>query len=84
MKCKRCKRNELQEPLVMNSLSREDNSTYICNECGTEESLVDMITLTDNIDVNASNLKDVLDGLGLNFTWVRAYSMLARSMRMKK
>lgn len=37
----------LQQPLVMNSLSRRDNDTYICNNCGVLESLADMAGVSD-------------------------------------
>jgi len=35
--CPRCKKNELHPTLAMNALSRLDNETYICSNCGTEE-----------------------------------------------
>jgi predicted RNA-binding Zn-ribbon protein involved in translation (DUF1610 family) len=35
--CPRCKKNELHQILAMNALSRLDNETYICSNCGTEE-----------------------------------------------
>ena len=41
MICPRCKVNELNPILTLNSLSRRDNDTYICGECGVEESLID-------------------------------------------
>lgn len=39
--CPRCKKKTLQEEEVMNALSRRDNKTYICSECGTMEGLID-------------------------------------------
>jgi len=39
MKCPVCERNELHPDEVMNSLSRKDNTTYICDECGVKEAL---------------------------------------------
>ena len=39
--CPRCLKNELIPNMVFNSLSRRDNDTYICNECGTEEGMID-------------------------------------------
>jgi predicted RNA-binding Zn-ribbon protein involved in translation (DUF1610 family) len=40
--CSMCKRNFLQEPLVRYcSLSRKDNKTYICNDCGNIEAFGD-------------------------------------------
>jgi predicted RNA-binding Zn-ribbon protein involved in translation (DUF1610 family) len=41
MICPRCKENELHPIEVMNSLSRKDNKTYICNDCGNEEAFED-------------------------------------------
>jgi hypothetical protein len=31
----------IQDREVMNCLSRRDNKTYICNECGNEEAYID-------------------------------------------
>lgn len=42
MKCPRCILIDLYEPIASNALSRRDNKTYICPECGTEEAIVDM------------------------------------------
>ena len=33
--------NELREPQVMNALSRRDNKTYICSDCGVAEAMED-------------------------------------------
>jgi rubrerythrin len=41
--CPRCNVNELHEEDVMNSLSRRDNKTYICSECGVAEAMEDFI-----------------------------------------
>ena len=38
--CPRCKVNRLHAEQVINSLSRRDNKTYICNDCGDEEALI--------------------------------------------
>ena len=38
MKCPVCKTNELLEE-GLNALSRKDNETEICDECGTKEAL---------------------------------------------
>lgn len=49
MKCTMCQSiegvepQELRERQVMNSLSRRDNKTYICNLCGNAEALMDYI-----------------------------------------
>ena len=47
--CPRCKVNVLDENEVMNSLSRQDNETYICNDCGDVEAFLDagLLELTD-------------------------------------
>lgn len=37
--CPKCKRNELNPVLARNSLSRKDNETYICNDCGVDEAV---------------------------------------------
>ena len=39
--CPRCHRMTMHDEEVLNSLSRRDNKTYICNDCGIEESLID-------------------------------------------
>lgn len=40
-KCPRCHRNTLYEEGAFNSLSRRDNKTYICNDCGKNEAYID-------------------------------------------
>ena len=47
MKCPMCKTNELNADEVMNSLSRKDNQTYICNECGVKEALDELQQYND-------------------------------------
>jgi hypothetical protein len=37
----------LHPRLVMNSLSRRDNKTYICNDCGNAEAMADYLGITD-------------------------------------
>ena len=39
--CPRCRVTTLREPEVHNALSRRDNKTHICSDCGTEEALFD-------------------------------------------
>lgn len=39
-KCPRCS-NVMYDDEVLNALSRRDNKTYICSDCGTEEALID-------------------------------------------
>lgn len=39
--CPRCLCDKMKEPIYVNALSRRDNSTYICSECGVEEALID-------------------------------------------
>jgi predicted RNA-binding Zn-ribbon protein involved in translation (DUF1610 family) len=38
---------ELRKPLVRNSLSRRDNKTYICNNCGLAEAMADFTGISD-------------------------------------
>lgn len=44
MKCPRCGVNELKPKLASNALSRKDNKTYICSDCGIQEALFDIDT----------------------------------------
>ena len=39
--CPRCKKNFLYEEQALNSLSRKIPDTYVCNDCGTEETMED-------------------------------------------
>jgi DNA-directed RNA polymerase subunit RPC12/RpoP len=55
-KCPRCKDRYLRYPAVRNAISRRDNKTYICSECGTEEALIDARMLTVN-DIETNFLK---------------------------
>jgi RNA polymerase subunit RPABC4/transcription elongation factor Spt4 len=41
LKCPICKTNELLEE-GLNALSRKDNQTEICNDCGTQEAFDDL------------------------------------------
>lgn len=40
--CPRCGEKTLHPEMVRNSLSRKDNETYICDDCGTAEALEEM------------------------------------------
>ena len=40
--CPKCKLNHLKLDKVMNALSRKDNKTYICNDCGDKEAFEEM------------------------------------------
>lgn len=40
--CPRCNEMTLNADEVMNSLSRKDNSTYICNNCGVAEAMEEL------------------------------------------
>jgi len=40
--CPQCKRTSMWEEEHLNSLSRRDNETYICNDCGLKEALSDL------------------------------------------
>jgi hypothetical protein len=50
MKCPRCKINELDGVEVRNALSRRDNKTYICSDCGLGEAMADMAGVPDMYD----------------------------------
>ena len=39
--CPRCGKNRLHPSPMMNSLSRQDDSTYICSPCASHEALLD-------------------------------------------
>ena len=41
-KCPRCHRMLMRDDDVLNKLSRRDNKTYICFECGEDESGIDL------------------------------------------
>lgn len=41
--CPRCNEIKLHPEEVMNALSRRDNKTYICSDCGKQEALEDML-----------------------------------------
>lgn len=41
--CPRCKRMTLDPIEARNALSRRDNKTYICSDCGKQEALEDML-----------------------------------------
>ena len=41
--CPRCKKRKLYDKEIMNKLSRRDNKTYICSDCGTEEAFFDSL-----------------------------------------
>lgn len=53
--CPRCKENELNPCLPVNSLSRRDNKTYICEQCGMDEAMIDYFREEEDL----SWLKDV-------------------------
>ncbi|MBA7586776.1 hypothetical protein ES708_28781 [subsurface metagenome] len=41
-KCPRCGMPKMQNEDALNSLSRRDSKTYICNDCGMEEAMIDL------------------------------------------
>ncbi len=47
--CPRCGEPKIDEREVMNALSRRDNKTYICSDCGTEEALVDIGAMKERV-----------------------------------
>ena len=63
-KCPRCLTNELnEEHTAMNSLSRRDNDTYICNECGNEEAFVDIdeAYMSEGVAEREIRMKKIVD-----------------------
>ncbi len=54
-KCPCCDKNTLKDEQVMNSLSRVDNETYICNTCGDNEGFINYdpsVVDQDAIDIH--------------------------------
>lgn len=47
LKCPRCGEYKLDPVEVHNSLSRKDNETYICNDCGTKEAVEEYLKLME-------------------------------------
>jgi len=41
IRCPRCGENKMYEEQAMNALSRRDNDTYICSDCGAAEAMED-------------------------------------------
>lgn len=42
--CPRCGRMAMRpERPALNALSRKDNKTYVCNSCGTDEAMLNMV-----------------------------------------
>lgn len=41
-KCPRCGFKKVHDEEALNSLSRRDGKTYICNDCGNEEAMIDL------------------------------------------
>jgi hypothetical protein len=41
IECPRCNNQTLDEIPARNALSRADNETYVCSNCGTEEAMLD-------------------------------------------
>ena len=39
--CPRCHKMTLEDEDVLNALSHRDNETYICSDCGNDESYID-------------------------------------------
>ena len=52
-KCPRCKKDAMNDLQVRNALSRRDNKTYICRQCGEEEVLIDTgFQKADDIEIS--------------------------------
>ena len=41
-RCPRCTLLKMHDEQALNSLSRRDGKTYICNDCGEDEALIDL------------------------------------------
>ena len=54
--CPRCKEWKLHAEQALNSLSRRDDKTYICNACGDEEALIDLGSI-DPTDIEKEFIK---------------------------
>lgn len=58
--CPRCNEPNLHEVDVMNALSRIDNETYICSDCGRDEAIAEMKdSLMTSIEVDCLICKQV-------------------------
>ena len=42
LECPRCRELKLNPVQVHNALSRRDNKTYICSDCGLHEAMIDL------------------------------------------
>ncbi len=49
--CPSCKTNRMYTVECRNSLSRRDNSTYICTDCGDKEALEDLAQTAQHPEV---------------------------------
>jgi len=47
-RCPRCFKENMKEDNIINALSRRDNKTYICSQCGMEEAMIDAGLIKDN------------------------------------
>lgn len=47
--CPRCKVNILDPIDALNAVSRRDNETYICSDCGTDEALIDCFDMEEDL-----------------------------------
>lgn len=50
VQCPRCHKDKLDEVDVRNALSRRDNKTYICSDCGNEEAFIDAGLIAETIN----------------------------------
>ena len=60
-RCPRCKKDKLRKPKAHNALSRRDNKTYICSDCGVSEAMFDF-TVHSSLQTERAWLKEVKDG----------------------
>lgn len=48
--CPRCMTDELKYPIELNAISSHDEKTWICADCGVEESRINFFISKDRID----------------------------------
>jgi len=67
--CPRCNRDPLKDPIGHNAISRTDKKTWICSNCGIQETFIDYLLtknyLEDITEEMKKNEKRLADRLGL-------------------
>ena len=68
--CPRCGKDTMKDPVESNSLSNEDEKTYICSDCGISETRINWFiakSLPDNIPLDQLEIqKKFRERLGLD------------------